>query len=45
MFDRAGRVRQPYEGILAAPAPIDVADLARRSDALARAFPLDPVPR
>ncbi|WP_435590871.1 circularly permuted type 2 ATP-grasp protein [Nocardia sp. bgisy118] len=38
MFDHAGRVRQPYKGIFAALAPIDVADLARRSDALDRAF-------
>lgn len=38
MFDHAGRVRQPYKGIFAALAPIDVADLERRSDALDRAF-------
>ncbi|QIS10270.1 circularly permuted type 2 ATP-grasp protein [Nocardia arthritidis] len=38
MFDAAGRVRQPYKGIYAALAPIDVADLARRADALDRAF-------
>ncbi|WP_228002305.1 circularly permuted type 2 ATP-grasp protein [Nocardia australiensis] len=38
VFDSAGRVRQPYKGIFAALAPIDVADLAARSDALDRAF-------
>ncbi|MFD0362922.1 circularly permuted type 2 ATP-grasp protein [Nocardia sp. GCM10030253] len=38
MFDNAGRVRQPYKGIFSALAPIDVADLAARSDALDRAF-------
>ncbi|WP_169338049.1 circularly permuted type 2 ATP-grasp protein [Nocardia vinacea] len=38
MFDGQGRVRQPYRGIFSALAPIDVADLAARSDALDRAF-------
>jgi uncharacterized circularly permuted ATP-grasp superfamily protein len=38
MFDSQGRVRQPYKGIFSALAPIDVADLAARSDALDRAF-------
>ncbi|WP_062993402.1 circularly permuted type 2 ATP-grasp protein [Nocardia anaemiae] len=38
MFDGQGRVRQPYKGIFSALAPIDVADLAARSDALDRAF-------
>ena len=37
MFD-AGTVRAPYRGIYDALAPIDVEDLAARSDALARAF-------
>lgn len=38
MFDSAGRVRPPYRGLYDALAPIDVADLAARSDALDRAF-------
>ncbi|MFF0814397.1 circularly permuted type 2 ATP-grasp protein [Rhodococcus sp. NPDC003318] len=38
MFDADGAVRPPYEGILAALAPSDAADLAARADALARAF-------
>ncbi|MEU7765619.1 circularly permuted type 2 ATP-grasp protein [Nocardia sp. NPDC049190] len=38
MFDRSGRVHPPYNGIFAALAPIDVADLAARSEALDRAF-------
>ncbi|MGW4366754.1 circularly permuted type 2 ATP-grasp protein [Nocardia takedensis] len=38
MFDASGRVRAPYRGIFEALAPIDVADLERRSDALDRAF-------
>ena len=37
MFDD-GTVRAPYRGIYDALAPIDVEDLAARSDALARAF-------
>ncbi|MFD4431577.1 circularly permuted type 2 ATP-grasp protein [Nocardia sp. NPDC058497] len=38
MFDAAGRVRAPYKGIHAAMAANDVGDLAKRSDALDRAF-------
>lgn len=38
MFDAAGRVRAPYKGIHAAMAANDVDDLAKRSDALDRAF-------
>lgn len=38
MFDGAGRVRQPYKGLFAALAPIDVSDLAARAAALDRAF-------
>ncbi|MFD6389598.1 circularly permuted type 2 ATP-grasp protein [Nocardia sp. NPDC060259] len=38
MFDAAGRVRAPYKGIHAAMAANDVSDLAKRSDALDRAF-------
>ncbi|MGW6424127.1 circularly permuted type 2 ATP-grasp protein [Nocardia sp. NPDC055053] len=38
MFDAAGRVRAPYRGIHAAMAANDVGDLAKRSDALDRAF-------
>ncbi|NNH74195.1 circularly permuted type 2 ATP-grasp protein [Nocardia uniformis] len=38
MFDVGGRVRTPYRGVHAALASIDVADLAGRAEALARAF-------
>ncbi|WP_446225006.1 circularly permuted type 2 ATP-grasp protein [Nocardia sp. IBHARD005] len=38
MFDGSGRVRAPYKGIHAAMAANDVDDLAKRSDALDRAF-------
>ncbi|MGY0497280.1 circularly permuted type 2 ATP-grasp protein [Nocardia sp. FBN12] len=38
MFDGSGKVRAPYKGIHAAMAANDVDDLAKRSDALDRAF-------
>ncbi len=38
MFDASGKVRAPYKGIHAAMAANDVDDLAKRSDALDRAF-------
>ncbi|MGF0318273.1 circularly permuted type 2 ATP-grasp protein [Nocardia fluminea] len=38
MFDASGKVRAPYRGIHAAMAANDVDDLAKRSDALDRAF-------
>ncbi|MGY1961764.1 circularly permuted type 2 ATP-grasp protein [Nocardia gipuzkoensis] len=38
MFDATGRVRTPYRGIFSALAPIDVAELAGRAEALGRAF-------
>ncbi|MEV6062497.1 circularly permuted type 2 ATP-grasp protein [Nocardia asteroides] len=38
MFDSQGRVRAPYKGIHAAMASNDVDDLAKRSEALDRAF-------
>lgn len=38
MFDGSGKVRAPYRGIHAAMAANDVDDLAKRSDALDRAF-------
>ncbi|GAD87215.1 hypothetical protein NCAST_34_03450 [Nocardia asteroides NBRC 15531] len=38
MFDAQGRVRAPYKGIHAAMASNDVDDLAKRSEALDRAF-------